>query len=164
MRCFARHLSFRAVSSAVEHCLHTAGVTGSNPVSPTRFKKAALAHALAAFFISGPVFLVPARHPSRNRLPGRLRHWHTTGAPRRHTQRHPPPRARPLARHDDTRRHPARSGHRPALLVQGSLAETAFQQGSGLRCLHPRPLPDAACPGRRRRAVVMARHPVGPTG
>src|SRR5437870_11513586 len=25
----------RAVSSAVEHCLHTAGVTGSIPVSPT---------------------------------------------------------------------------------------------------------------------------------
>src|SRR4051812_37098831 len=24
-----------AVSSVVEHCLHTAGVTGSNPVSPT---------------------------------------------------------------------------------------------------------------------------------
>src|SRR6185503_5684985 len=26
----------RAVSSAVEHCFHTAGVTGSNPVPPTR--------------------------------------------------------------------------------------------------------------------------------
>ncbi len=26
---------FRAVSSAVEHCLHTAGVTGSIPVPPT---------------------------------------------------------------------------------------------------------------------------------
>ena len=25
----------RAISSAVEHCLHTAGVTGSKPVSPT---------------------------------------------------------------------------------------------------------------------------------
>ena len=25
----------RAVSSEVEHCLHTAGVTGSTPVSPT---------------------------------------------------------------------------------------------------------------------------------
>ena len=25
----------RAVSSGVEHCLHTAGVTGSTPVSPT---------------------------------------------------------------------------------------------------------------------------------
>lgn len=27
---------YRAVSSAVEHCLHTAGVTGSIPVPPTR--------------------------------------------------------------------------------------------------------------------------------
>ena len=26
-----------AVSSVVEHCLHTAGVTGSNPVPPTKF-------------------------------------------------------------------------------------------------------------------------------
>ena len=26
---------YRAVSSAVEHCLHTAGVTGSIPVLPT---------------------------------------------------------------------------------------------------------------------------------
>ena len=26
---------YRAVSSAVEHCLHTAGVTGSIPVPPT---------------------------------------------------------------------------------------------------------------------------------
>ena len=26
---------FRAVSSAVEHCLHTAGVAGSNPAPPT---------------------------------------------------------------------------------------------------------------------------------
>lgn len=29
----------RAVSSAVEHCLHTAGVTGSNPVSRTSWVK-----------------------------------------------------------------------------------------------------------------------------
>ena len=28
-------LRARAISSAVEHCLHTAGVTGSIPVSPT---------------------------------------------------------------------------------------------------------------------------------
>jgi hypothetical protein len=27
--------AFRAISSAGEHCLHTAGVTGSIPVSPT---------------------------------------------------------------------------------------------------------------------------------
>lgn len=30
----------RAVSSAVEHCLHTARVTGSIPVPPTKNKKA----------------------------------------------------------------------------------------------------------------------------
>jgi hypothetical protein len=33
MSYFARN--FRAVSSAVEHCFHTAGVTGSIPVPPT---------------------------------------------------------------------------------------------------------------------------------
>ncbi len=27
--------SRRAISSVVEHCLHTAGVAGSNPASPT---------------------------------------------------------------------------------------------------------------------------------
>jgi hypothetical protein len=31
----APSLRNRVVSSAVEHCLHTAGVTGSNPVPPT---------------------------------------------------------------------------------------------------------------------------------
>ena len=30
----------RAVSSAVEHCLHTAGVAGSNPAPPTRYTRA----------------------------------------------------------------------------------------------------------------------------
>src|SRR5207245_551584 len=29
----------RVVSSAVEHCLHTAGVTGSNPVPPTKRRR-----------------------------------------------------------------------------------------------------------------------------
>jgi hypothetical protein len=32
-----RKTDFRAVSSVVEHCLDTAGVTGSNPVSRTIF-------------------------------------------------------------------------------------------------------------------------------
>src|SRR6516164_5605101 len=32
-------LATRAVSSAVEHCIHTAGVTGSNPVLPTTYSK-----------------------------------------------------------------------------------------------------------------------------
>ena len=39
-----------AVSSAVEHCLHTAGVTGSIPVPPT-MNQAAFRQ--AAFFFSG---------------------------------------------------------------------------------------------------------------
>lgn len=34
------------VSSAVEHCLHTAGVTGSIPVPPTKFARTALKKAL----------------------------------------------------------------------------------------------------------------------
>ena len=33
-----RPLFWRAVSSAVEHCLHTAGVTGSIPVPPTNVR------------------------------------------------------------------------------------------------------------------------------
>ena len=33
-------LAWRAVSSAVEHCFHTAGVTGSIPVPPTTLKQA----------------------------------------------------------------------------------------------------------------------------
>src|SRR4051794_1758488 len=32
-------LGSRAVSSAVEHCLHTAGVAGSNPASPTKMNQ-----------------------------------------------------------------------------------------------------------------------------
>ncbi len=39
---------FRAVNSAVECHLHTVEATGSIPVPPTRFKKAA--HAAAFFF------------------------------------------------------------------------------------------------------------------
>ena len=41
---------FRAVSSAVEHCLHTAGVAGSNPAPPTK-KIKHLAERLGAFFL-----------------------------------------------------------------------------------------------------------------
>src|SRR6267378_1371922 len=33
--CHTSPLTLRAVSSAVEHCFHTAGVTGSIPVPPT---------------------------------------------------------------------------------------------------------------------------------
>ena len=36
------HFPFRAVSSAVEHCFHTAGVTGSIPVPPTNPKEASI--------------------------------------------------------------------------------------------------------------------------
>jgi len=41
------------VSSAVEHCLHTAGVTGSNPVPPTSIIAKEIKHlraTLGAFF------------------------------------------------------------------------------------------------------------------
>ena len=34
----------RAISSAGEHCLHTAGVTGSIPVSPTRLRSVRYTH------------------------------------------------------------------------------------------------------------------------
>ena len=45
---------YRAVSSAVEHCLHTAGVAGSNPAPPTKKVNEikVLAETLGPFFLS----------------------------------------------------------------------------------------------------------------
>ena len=39
------------ISSAVEHCLHTAGVAGSNPASPTRINKQKALWFHRAFFV-----------------------------------------------------------------------------------------------------------------
>ena len=56
-----------AVSSAVEHCLHTAGVTGSNPVPPTndimygkalRHLRVALSFVVGQIPVHNPVVLV----------------------------------------------------------------------------------------------------------
>src|SRR5690606_33377546 len=44
-----------AVSSVVEHCLHTAGVTGSNPVPPTMLKKPRLLQPGLLFFSGASV-------------------------------------------------------------------------------------------------------------
>ena len=42
-----RHPRHRAISSAVEHCLHTAGVSGSIPLSPTIKSKSYESHLVA---------------------------------------------------------------------------------------------------------------------
>ena len=60
----------RAISSAGEHCLHTAGVTGSIPVSPTILNTAgAFAHAslLICQECCKPNRLTPWRYPARRR-------------------------------------------------------------------------------------------------
>ena len=43
-------IKIRAISSAGEHCLHTAGVAGSNPASPTTFYDRPVMQYLACFF------------------------------------------------------------------------------------------------------------------
>ena len=53
----------RAASSAVEHCLHTAGVTGSNPVPPTRIIKG-LAIAKPFFYCAANGTLTPHTSPA----------------------------------------------------------------------------------------------------
>ena len=72
----------RARSSAGEHCLHTAGVTGSIPVAPTNKllkKKKKPRHKIWAFRIVGPGFHITAvaqgvansvpEHPARRSDP-----------------------------------------------------------------------------------------------
>src|SRR5690606_41670289 len=56
----------RAVSSAVEHCLHTARVAGSNPAPPTRHEEAGHwpAFSFAAPMRRRPAVTAPPRSPS----------------------------------------------------------------------------------------------------
>jgi hypothetical protein len=56
-----------AVSSAVEHCLHTAGVTGSNPVPPTSINKRnpLRNQGVFAFWLSLLCAEIPVNHDSR---------------------------------------------------------------------------------------------------
>ena len=56
----------RAVSSAVEHCFHTAGVTGSSPVPPTNLFKY-LATALACASDAFVAVAAPTLSPRRRR-------------------------------------------------------------------------------------------------
>ena len=53
--CYSKQHDSRALSSAGEHCLHTAGVTGSNPVSPTNNNKG-LANPANLFFLSRRIY------------------------------------------------------------------------------------------------------------
>ena len=67
---------FRAISSVVEHCLHTAGVTGSNPVSPTG--KPQVRVLTWGFFMitSSPKWAPSGRTPAGGRgFSSKIREW-----------------------------------------------------------------------------------------
>jgi hypothetical protein len=110
-----------AISSAEEHCLHTAGVTGSSPVSPTTVTPAPRLRALPREGSSRSWDSCPARR--RPALPGQ-------------------PGRRGLA-HEESGLRPGRWGHTPAVRSgrgcrQSSLASAARalrRSRSPLSCL-----------------------------